>query len=125
MSTRKSTLWSLISASATTGILGSLASAAVVTFVPMQSAQAQTACAAAWSASSVYTGGNTASKSGINYVANWWTQGDDPTTHNGGAGSGQPWTSLLYTSDAAAPQQRRDPAAPAPISKKKAKSTHQ
>jgi len=34
-----------------------------------------------------------ASRNGSNYVANWWTQGDDPATHSGGAGSGQPWTS--------------------------------
>ena len=49
-------------------------------------------CAPAWSATTVYTGGNQASENGINYQANWWTQGDDPATHNGGAGSGQPWT---------------------------------
>ena len=28
-------------------------------------------CAAAWSASQVYTGGNTASENGTNYTANW------------------------------------------------------
>ncbi|MCI0998424.1 hypothetical protein, partial [Pseudomonas corrugata] len=28
-----------------------------------------------------------------NYTANWWTQGDDPATHSGATGSGQPWTS--------------------------------
>jgi len=41
----------------------------------------------------VYTGGNTASENGTNYIANWWTQGNDPATNNGGSGSGQPWTS--------------------------------
>ena len=56
-------------------------------------AQAATACAAAWSSGAVYTAGNQASESGINYTANWWTQGNDPATNNGGAGSGQPWTS--------------------------------
>ncbi|GMA26036.1 hypothetical protein GCM10025864_37950 [Luteimicrobium album] len=50
-------------------------------------------CAAAWSASTVYNGGQTASENGVNYTANWWTQGDDPATHNGASGSGQPWTS--------------------------------
>jgi hypothetical protein len=34
-----------------------------------------------------------ASENGINYQANWWTLGEDPVTHNGGPGSGQPWTS--------------------------------
>ena len=56
-------------------------------------AQAATACAAAWSATTVYTAGNMASENGINYTANWWTEGNDPATNNGGAGSGQPWTS--------------------------------
>jgi chitinase len=50
-------------------------------------------CAAAWSSRQVYTAGMTASENGIDYVANWWTQGNDPATNNGGAGSGQPWTS--------------------------------
>ena len=56
-------------------------------------AHAQT-CAPAWSATQVYTGGNQASLAGINYQANWWTQGESPATHNGGPGSGQPWTSV-------------------------------
>jgi len=56
-------------------------------------AQAATACAAAWSSTAVYTAGMQASESGINYTANWWTQGNNPATNNGGAGSGQPWTS--------------------------------
>jgi chitodextrinase len=49
-------------------------------------------CAAAWSASQVYTGGNTASENSTNYTANWWTQGNDPATNSGALGSGQPWT---------------------------------
>jgi chitinase len=56
-------------------------------------AQAATACAAAWSSTAVYTAGMQASESGINYTANWWTEGNNPATNNGGAGSGQPWTS--------------------------------
>jgi hypothetical protein len=56
-------------------------------------AQASTACAAAWSSTTVYTAGEQASENGINYTANWWTQGNDPATNNGGPGSGQPWTS--------------------------------
>ncbi|WP_193570328.1 carbohydrate-binding protein [Luteibacter yeojuensis] len=50
-------------------------------------------CAPAWEAGKVYTGGNTASENGVNYIANWWTQGNEPATNNGGSGSGQPWTS--------------------------------
>jgi chitinase len=56
-------------------------------------AQAATACATAWSSTAVYTVGMQASENGINYTANWWTQGNDPATNNGGPGSGQPWTS--------------------------------
>ena len=55
-------------------------------------ASAQTACATPWSATAVYTAGMTASLSGENYVANWWTQGQSPATNSGGSGSGQPWT---------------------------------
>jgi len=51
------------------------------------------ACAPAWSSGQVYTAGNGASANGVNYQANWWTQGEDPATHNGGPGTGQPWTS--------------------------------
>ena len=67
----------------------------LLTAAPVSTAVAQSlpACAAAWSASAVYVGGNVASENGVNYKANWWTQGNDPATNNGGAGSGQPWTS--------------------------------
>ena len=56
-------------------------------------AQAAATCAAAWSSTAVYTAGMQASENSINYTANWWTQGNDPATNNGGPGSGQPWTS--------------------------------
>ena len=56
-------------------------------------AHAQT-CAPAWSQTQVYTAGNQASLSSINYRANWWTLGENPSTHNGGPGSGQPWTNI-------------------------------
>jgi len=49
-------------------------------------------CSPAWGAATVYTGGGTASENGVNYTANWWTQGNDPATNNGPAGSGEPWT---------------------------------
>jgi hypothetical protein len=50
-------------------------------------------CAPAWVSTQVYTAGNTASVNGVNYTANFWTQNQNPATNNGGAGSGQPWTS--------------------------------
>lgn len=51
-------------------------------------------CAATWNATSVYTGGMTASLNGVNYQANFWTQGQNPSTNNGGPGSGAPWTNI-------------------------------
>jgi len=50
-------------------------------------------CFPAWVATQVYVAGNQASLNGINYTANFWTQNQSPATNNGGAGSGQPWTS--------------------------------
>jgi chitinase len=73
--------------------LGLTAGGAVLAVASGPAAQAATACAAAWSSTAVYTAGNQASENGINYTANWWTQGNDPATNNGGSGSGQPWTS--------------------------------
>src|SRR6201999_1940272 len=73
--------------------LGLTAGGSVLALTAGSAAQAATTCAAAWSASTVYTGGQQASENGINYTANWWTQGNDPATSNGGSGSGQPWTS--------------------------------
>ncbi len=55
------------------------------------SAHAATACFSPWSASTAYTGGQTASLNGTNYTANWWTQGNSPATSSGPSGSGQPW----------------------------------
>jgi hypothetical protein len=75
-------------------LLPALGSAVIVCLAAAPAhAQAQT-CAAAWSSSQVYTAGNQASENGVNYQANWWTLGEDPVTHNGGAGSGQPWTNI-------------------------------
>src|SRR3954464_1534549 len=47
------------------------------------SASAAVACAPAWSASAVYVNGNSASQSGHNYTAKWWTQNESPATHSG------------------------------------------
>jgi chitinase len=80
---------SLIAGSA----LGLTAGGFVLTVASGPAARAEAACAAAWSSTAIYTAGNQASENGINYTANWWTQGNDPATNNGGSGSGQPWTS--------------------------------
>jgi chitinase len=51
--------------------------------VPVVQASAATACAPAWSPSAVYVNGNSASQSGHNYTAKWWTQNESPATHSG------------------------------------------
>jgi hypothetical protein len=73
--------------------LGLTAGGSVLALASGPAAQASTACAAAWSSTTAYTGGEQASEDGINYTANWWTQGNNPATNNGGSGSGEPWTS--------------------------------
>ena len=65
----------------------------VIAVATAPAAQAAATCATAWSSSTVYTAGQQASENGIDYTANYWTQGNDPATNNGGNGSGQPWTS--------------------------------
>ncbi|MFF9013518.1 glycoside hydrolase family 19 protein [Streptomyces sp. NPDC014870] len=49
-------------------------------FLPVSTAGAAAACAAAWNSSSVYTGGMTASHNGRNWQAKWWTQNETPGT---------------------------------------------
>lgn len=56
----------------------------------------EVAYADAWSASKVYTAGAHVSVGNAVYEANWWTSGDDPSTHGGAAGSGQVWTFVGY-----------------------------
>ncbi|MGA2890264.1 MAG: carbohydrate-binding protein [Terracidiphilus sp.] len=48
-------------------------------------------CWAAWSSTAVYTAGGQVSYNGENYQAAYWTQGNNPATSSGAAGSGQPW----------------------------------
>ncbi|WP_266181487.1 carbohydrate-binding protein [Dyella humicola] len=95
MRVKQSVVWLRTALHALGSTAGGAMAMSLMTMAPVQTVQAQSlpACAAAWSASAVYTAGNTASESGINYKANWWTQGNDPATNNGGSGSGQPWTS--------------------------------
>ena len=72
--------------------LAAITAAAFATLATPMAAEAA-ACEPAWASSAVYTGGAVVSKSSTNYRANWWTQGNDPVTNSGPAGSGQPWTS--------------------------------
>lgn len=55
-----------------------------------------TGCWPAWSASTAYSGGAQVSRSGRNYQAAYWTQGNDPVTNSGPAGSGRPWIPMLF-----------------------------
>ena len=99
MQFRRRTLRTAIIASAALGLIAggsvlALASGSgAQASLALSAAQTSTACAAAWSSTAVYTAGDQASENGINYTANWWTQGNNPATNNGGSGSGQPWTS--------------------------------
>jgi chitodextrinase/predicted chitinase len=56
---------------------------AAAIIVPIASASAAD-CAANYSSSAVYTGGNSASYNGHNWLAKWWTQGEAPSA--GGSG---------------------------------------
>ncbi|MFD6414850.1 glycoside hydrolase family 19 protein [Streptomyces sp. NPDC060194] len=63
--------------------IASLAAAALLAvLLPLFAAgsAAAAACAGAWSASAVYTQGNTVSLNGRNYEAKWWTQNERPGT---------------------------------------------
>ena len=86
-----------------------LSAAVAATAAPL--ALAATPNCQPWSAAAVYVAGNTATEAGKTYKANWWTQGDDPATHNGGSGTGMPWT--LTTGCGATPPPAPTPA-PAP-----------
>src|SRR5215469_16947876 len=71
-------------------------------------------CAPAWNSTLAYcntstttcNGGNTASKNGLNFTAQFWNQGQDPTVagNAGPAGSGDPWfTGVACTTGAPTP----------------------
>ncbi|GAA5783986.1 carbohydrate-binding protein [Chitiniphilus shinanonensis] len=47
-----------------------------------------------WRGDQVYRAGDTVTVAGVDYRAQWWTQGQDPASHAGGLGSGQPWLVL-------------------------------
>jgi len=69
-----------------------LLSSAVAALAAAPQALAATPNCQPWSATAVYVAGNTATEGGKTYKANWWTQGNDPATNNGGSSTGQPWT---------------------------------
>ena len=112
MLAKKSTIWPVMTLSSLSTAIGAALSATLLTVAPIQHVDAQTACAAAWSSTAIYTGGSVASEGGINYKANWWTSGDDPATHSGGSGSGQPWTSQGACGGASPPPPPPPPAPP-------------
>ncbi len=69
----------------------------LVLCVHVNQLKAQTAnCASAvtWSTSTAYVAGDLVTYSNVLYHANFWTQGNRPDQHNGGGGSGQPWTMI-------------------------------
>ncbi|WP_035059122.1 M12 family metallo-peptidase [Andreprevotia chitinilytica] len=51
------------------------------------------ACAAAWTGAKAYTGGQSVSRNGKNYLARWWTQNNEPglAATTGNEGSGKVW----------------------------------
>ncbi len=73
-------------------------------------------CWPAWNASTTYTGGMQASENGENYQAAYWTLGDDPATHSGPSGSGQPWIPMGACGGATATPTRTPTAGPSPTS---------
>ena len=89
-------------------LLGAL-SVAIAAACPA-SAMANPANCSAWSASVAYTAGAVVVDQGKTYKANWWTQGNEPVSNNGGSGSGQPWTISTGCSTSPAPPAPTPPA---------------
>ena len=71
--------------------------------VPTAETTVQAVSCVPWQASQVYTAGDTVTYGGASYRANWWTQGNNPASSNGGPGSGQPWTKVNSCSTTAPP----------------------
>ncbi|HEU0278116.1 MAG TPA: carbohydrate-binding protein [Rhodanobacteraceae bacterium] len=117
MSLKHTKLWESLTLGSVVGVLGPAFAVAALTAAPTSAVFAATpaaACAAPWSATAVYNGGATASENGTNYVANWWTQGQDPATNSGAGGSGEPWTSQGACSGGTPPPPP-PPAPPPPV----------
>ena len=64
-------------------LAGLVITGTAVAILPMTVSSAAVACAPAWSASTVYVNGNTASYAAHNYTAKWWTQDENPAAHSG------------------------------------------
>ncbi|MFH8371018.1 glycoside hydrolase family 19 protein [Streptomyces sp. NPDC018031] len=76
-------------------VLVALAMAAGLSALLPAAPAAAAECAAPWTGSAVYQGGNIASHNGHNWRAQWWTQGEAPGaaavwTDQGGCGTGTP-----------------------------------
>ena len=91
----------------------SAAVAGSAALAPTQAAAATVECQA-WVSTIAYVAGDTAIRNGVSYKANWWTQGQDPTTNNGGPGTGQPWTKITSCSGTPTPPPPPPPPAPTP-----------
>ncbi len=85
---------------------------AALLFGTAHQASAETACYTAWSASAVYTSGQTASLNGENYTAAYWTQNQSPASNSGGSGSGEPWTANGTCSGSVSPTPPTNPTPP-------------
>jgi chitinase len=59
--------------------------------VPPTATSVGSGCWPAWVSTTAYNGGAQVSRNGQNYQAAYCTQGNDPATSSGPAGSGQPW----------------------------------
>src|SRR5208283_338972 len=57
----------------------------------------------AWSSTAIYTKGMEVTENGVTYVANWWTEDNNPATNNGVIGTGEPWTIVAALPPASAP----------------------
>src|ERR1700712_3356482 len=91
-------------------LLAIAAAGAMAVLIPASAASASVstadaACVGAWNASTVYTGGLTASYNSHNWSAKWWTQGETPGTTDvwadqgtcsGGGGSTPPTGTCSY-----------------------------
>ena len=89
-------------------------SAAVASTLPAAAMAANPPNCSVWSASQVYTAGAVVVDQGKTYTANWWTQGNEPVTNNGGSGSGQPWTLSSGCSTTPPPPPTPTPPPPTP-----------
>jgi len=67
-----------------------------------------------WNSTTAYSAGAVVTENGVTYKANWWTQGDDPATHNGASGTGQPWTITTNCTSSPPPTPTPPPPTPTP-----------